>query len=241
MDKDRQLGFYHLGIKGKWPDVKNIQLIWHYLAFDKDLVSARKEETLNNLVKETIDLIDKIESTKDFTAQESTLCQWCEYPDLCPKRKHFYKVESLPVNKYLKEPGVVLVNKWSSLRNKKEQIEKEQIQPIEAEIELVKEAIIKYAKKEEVEAIKGNDYQAKIKFGEKIKFPGKNEPERIELDKLVKDIGKWEEVSQLDTHALADVVENNSWTKDLVKKVMKYGKIEESESVSLSKVKDKEK
>ena len=244
VDKNRQLAFYHLGIKEKWPDAKKIKLIWHYLAFDKDLISIRTEETLNNLVKDTIRLIDKIESDKNYSAQESNLCGWCVYPDLCSKRKHLYKVETLPVNQYLKEPGVVLVNKLVVLRNKRLEIQRganEQIEQIEQEEEKVKEALIKYAKKQRLEVVKGNDYQAKIKFGSKIKFPGKSEAERVELDKLVKDIGKWDEVSQLDTGALGEVVENNLWTKDLIKKVMKYGRIEESESVSLSKFKEKEK
>lgn len=241
VDNDRQLGLYHIGIQKKWPDAKKIELVWHYLAFDKDLVSTRTEEALDNLVNDTVNLIDRIESDRDFPSRESALCEWCEYPDLCPKRKHPYKVEALPVNKYLKEPGVVLVNKLATLRNKKTQIEKEQIQPIEEEIEQVKEAIIKYAKKEGVEVVKGNDYQAKIKFGQKIKFPGKNEPERVELDTLIKESGKWDEVSQLDTNTLVEVIENNSWTKDLIKKVMKFGRIEESQPVLLSKLKDKEK
>lgn len=244
VDNNRQLGFYHLGIQNKWPDTRSIKLVWHYLAFDKDLISTRTKEKLTNLVKETIRLIEKIESDKDFPAQESVLCEWCEYPDLCPKRKHFYKVEVLPVNKYLKEPGVVLVNKLVSLHNQKKKIKEimdEKIQPIEAEEEKIKEALIRYAKKESVEVVKGNDYQAKVKFSKKIKFPGKSEPERVELDNLIKDADKWEEVSQLDTGTLVDVVENQLWSKDLIKKVMKFGRIEESESVSLSKSKEKEK
>lgn len=244
VDNDRQLGFYQLGIQGKWPDAKNIKLIWHYLAFDKDLVSTRKDETLKNLVKDTFNLVEKIESAKDFPAKESNLCEWCEYPDLCPKRKHLYKVAALPANEYLKEPGVVLVNKLVVLRDKRSEIKKatdEKIETIKAEEAKVEEALFKYAKKHSLEAVKGNDYQAKIKFGSKIKFPGKNELERVELNKIIKDADKWKEVSILDTGALEDVVTENLWTKDLIKKVMKFGRIEELESVSLTKLKDKEK
>jgi putative RecB family exonuclease len=244
VDNDRQLGFYHLGIAEKWPDAKNIKLIWHYLAFDKDLVSTRTKEQLNNLAKDTIKLVENIESARDFPANESTLCDWCEYPDLCPKRKHLYKVAALPVNEYLKEPGVVLVNKLVALRDKRWEIKKsadEKIEVIKEEEVKIEEALVKYAKKHSVEAVKGNDYQAKIKFLSKIKFPGKNEPERVELNGIIKNADKWEEVSVIDTGVLEDVVMQNLWTKDLIKKVMKYGRIEESESVSLAKLKEKEK
>ncbi|GAI01466.1 unnamed protein product, partial [marine sediment metagenome] len=53
--------------------------------------------------------------------------------------------------------------------------------------------------------------------------------------------GKWEEVSQLDTASLARIVENSLWSKDLIDEVMKYGRIEETNSISVSKLKDDEK
>lgn len=89
-DHDRQLGMYHLGVKRKWPDIKNIQLIWHYLAFDRELVSVRSDEAIAQLAGDAIKLITEIQSTIDFPPQESNLCRWCQYLDLCPMRKHFY-------------------------------------------------------------------------------------------------------------------------------------------------------
>jgi len=49
------------------------------------------------------------------------------------------------------------------------------------------------------------------------------------------------EVSQLDATSLGRIVENSLWSKDLIDEVMKYGRIEESSSVSLSKLKEGEK
>jgi len=232
-DNDRQLGLYHVGIQKKWPYIKDIRLIWHYLAFDTELVSHRSPEAISNLVEATKSLIDEIESAQDFPPSESPLCEWCEYPDLCPLRKHFFKVEALPVNEYLNEPGVVLVNKYVELKDEGARIK--------AEMEKVKEAILDYAKREDVAAIKGSDYKAKIKFDEKLKFPGKNDAARQELDEVIKQAGKWLDVSQLDTTSLTRLVENNLWSKDLIEQVMKYGRIEETNSVSVSKLKDTEK
>ncbi|HEX75455.1 MAG TPA: PD-(D/E)XK nuclease family protein [Dehalococcoidia bacterium] len=229
-DKDKQLGLYQIGVQKRWPDVKSIKLIWHYLAFDTELVSYRTPEAISSLVQDTKDLIDEIESAQDFPPKESWLCDWCEYPDLCPRRKHFLKVEALPVNEYLNEPGVTLVNKYVTLRNEKTKIE--------GEMEKVREAMFDYARKEEVEVIKGSDCKALVKFGEKLKFPGKNDAERPELDDIVKGAGKWDEVSQLDTTSLVRVVENSLWSKDLIDKVMKYGRIEETDSIHISKLKE---
>jgi len=232
-DNDWQLGLYQVGIQKKWPDIRNIRLIWHYLAFDRELISSRSDEAISKLVIETTRLIDEIDSATDFPAKESGLCDWCEYPDLCPMRKHFYTVEVLPVNEYLSEPGVVLVNRYAELKEKASEIEEE--------LGKVKEAILEYARREQVEMIKGSDRKARVRFDKRLKFPGKNEAGRKGLDNALVRTGKWMEVSQLDTTALTRIVEEGLWDKELIDEVLKYGRIEETSSIYLSKLKDEEK
>ena len=41
-------------------------------------------ELIEKLKKETIDLINKIESEKEFLPKKSYLCNWCEYKSICP-------------------------------------------------------------------------------------------------------------------------------------------------------------
>ena len=232
-DNDRQLGLYHIGVQKKWPDIENIRLIWHYIAFDEELVSYRTPEAISKLIQNTKGLIDEIEAAQDFPPRESALCDWCEYGDLCPMRRHLYAVEALPVNEYLNEPGVALVNKYVAL--------KDEAKKIDEETEKVREAILEYARKEGVEVIKGSDRKVRVKFEDKLRFPGKNEAERQELDNTIIEAGKWAEVSQLDTTKLTDVVESGLWSKGLIAKVMKYGRIETTDSVRISKLSDEEK
>jgi len=231
-DNDRQLGLYHIGVQKKWPNVANIRLIWHYLASDSELVSYRSPEAISNLVQSTKRLIDEMASAREFPPRESALCAWCEYPDLCPHRKHFVKVETLPVNEYLNEPGVALVNKYVDLRNEKAKIEDEMVK--------VREAIIDYAKREDIQVIKGSDCKARVKFDEKLRFPGKNDEGRPELEKIVNRAGKWQEVSQLNMTALTRIVEEGLWDKKLIDQVMKYGRIEETSAIYLSKLREEE-
>lgn len=231
-DSDRQLALYHIGVKKRWPDVQQVRLVWHYLAFDRELVSVRSDDALDELATGARKLIDDIEAAADFPPRESSLCQWCEYPDLCPNRKHLYMVESLPVNQYLKEPGVLLVNRYAELKDKAKEIE--------TETELVREAIVDYAKREYVTAIRGSGRQVRIKFDKKLKFPGKNEEGREHLVNTVIGAGKWMDVSQLDTTALAHAVEDGLWDKKLIAEVMKHGRTEESSTVWLSRPKGEE-
>lgn len=208
----------------------NIRLIWHYLAFDKDLISSRSDEAILRLVSETTRLIDEIESAGDFPPKGSSLCEWCEYPDLCPMRKHFYTVEALAVNEYLNEPGVILVNKYAEL--------KEKASGIEEELGKVREAILDYAKREQVQLIKGSDRKVRVRFDRNLKFPRKSEVERQGLDNSIREAGKWMEVSQLDTTALTRIVEEGLWDKEFIDEVLKYGRIEETSSIYLSRLKN---
>jgi hypothetical protein len=233
MDKDRQLGLYQIGVEKKWPGITNVRLIWHYLAFDTELVSYRTTQALSNLARDTKQLIDEIESAREFPPNESRLCEWCEYPDLCPRRKHIFKVEALPVNEYLNEPGLVLVNEYADLKAKDSEIK--------VEMEKVKEAILDYARRENVEVIKGSDSKARIKFDNKLKFPGKNDEGRQELDNSIIEAGKWMEVSQLDTTLLTRIVEEGLWDREMIEQVMEHGRMEETNSVYLLKLKDGEK
>ncbi|MFC2122369.1 hypothetical protein ACFLRP_01630, partial [Bacteroidota bacterium] len=130
----------------------------------------------------------------------------------------------------LQEPGVVLVNKYAEL--------KEKASEIDGEMDKVKEAIVAYARSEGVTVIRGSDYQTKIRFTEKFKFPGKQDKEHRQLASVIADAGKWMEVSKLDTSSLIRVIEDGLWDKGLIEEIMKYGRIEESDSVYLSKLKD---
>ena len=61
-DNDRQLALYEIGIREKYPDVKEVKLIWHYLVFDTEIASQRTPAQLEDLRKGTIALIDRIEA-----------------------------------------------------------------------------------------------------------------------------------------------------------------------------------
>jgi putative RecB family exonuclease len=231
-DNDRQLAFYQIGVQKRWPHVQEVNLVWHYLAFDCQLVSQRSQEMIAQLVGQTMRLIDEIEATQEFLPKESDHCEWCEYPDLCPTRKHLYTVEALPINEYLSEPGVALVNRYAELKEKAGEIDEE--------TEKVKEALIDYARQQGVTAIRGNRHKVRVKLDEKLKFPRKGEPHRDNLEDTIVRAGKWLEVSHLDTTALTRIVEEGLWDKELIAQVMKYGQIEETSTVRLSKLRDEE-
>ncbi|MDD5191787.1 MAG: PD-(D/E)XK nuclease family protein [Candidatus Nanoarchaeia archaeon] len=84
LDKDKQLALYSIAIRELFENVNDVHLIWHFLAFNEKMVSKRTEDQLEELKKEIMRLIDKIESTKEFNPNPGVLCRWCEFRSYCP-------------------------------------------------------------------------------------------------------------------------------------------------------------
>ena len=82
--KDRQLALYQMAIEKRYPDAREIRLVWHYLVFDQKLASGRSPQEIERHRRQMIGLIDTIEEAKAFPPRESALCRWCEYRDICP-------------------------------------------------------------------------------------------------------------------------------------------------------------
>jgi len=66
----------------KYPQAKNIDLIWHFLAFDREIRIKKKMKMLLQRKKEMMKLINQIESTQEFESTSSILCRWCQYQQL---------------------------------------------------------------------------------------------------------------------------------------------------------------
>lgn len=83
---DRQLALYQIGLQQSYADAESVELVWHYLSFNKTLRVRRTAEDLEQLRAETIGAIDTIESAREFSPAPGPLCRWCDYAELCPAR-----------------------------------------------------------------------------------------------------------------------------------------------------------
>jgi putative RecB family exonuclease len=81
---DTQLALYELALRHRWPEARRISLIWHYLAFDKEIQITKTSQQLETIKQNTLGLIKRIESTTSFPTQVTPLCDWCEYKEICP-------------------------------------------------------------------------------------------------------------------------------------------------------------
>jgi putative RecB family exonuclease len=217
LDQDRQLALYQLGLQNRWKDVKEVELVWHFLVFDKELRSTRSKQQLDQLKAKVIELINEIEKAKkedDFSPKESVLCDWCEFGELCPNFKHQREVEDLPKEEFLVEDGVQLANKYIELLEGKREAE--------ANLDKMKEVIFSYALKENLRVIRGSDHKLRIKIEQKEDIPNKDREERARLEELIRKIGRWNEVSELDRYELLRKLESKDWDQKTIEEIKKY-------------------
>lgn len=232
IESDRQLALYMIGVKNNYPDVKDVRLIWHFLAFDKEIDSTRSDEELESLKKDTIALIDRIESEERFETNPSFLCDWCEYKPVCKQWMHLYKIREKPESKYLSDSGVVLVNRYAELKDEKKKF----VDEVDTELKKVEEALYVFAEKEGVDVVFGSENKIRVKETETLKFPSKSSKERIKLERLLKENGIWQDVDQLDTAALNKILTEKKIDEKLVDEIKKFIKLEKSKRLYISKI-----
>jgi len=238
LDKDRQLAMYSQWVRQNFKDFKKARLVWHFLAFDKEMDSFRTEEQLEKLRQEILTRIAEIESTEDFPASVSGLCAWCLFKPICPMWKHPVELEGKPENEYLTDPGRRLVDAYVEQKDKIDARRKEteeELDRIRKELEKIKEALIAFCEREEVNVVAGSESKITIKPYNAIRLPGKNTKERAELIETLKKLGRLKEVSGLDTHALSKILEKKEWNRDDLDQLARYWTAEKNYRLTIRK------
>ena len=233
LHSDRQLALYMIGVKSQYPDVRHITLIWHFLAFDKEMDSTRTDVELQALREQTMALIDRIEAEERYVAQPGALCDWCEFKPLCRQWSHLYKVNESPAA-YKADSGVQLVNKYAEVRAKQKEADAE----FDNEVVRLEEAILAYAAKENIDVVFGSANKVRVTATDRFVFPAKRTKERAALEKLLQQYGKLAEVAQLDTSAVGKCLSEKRWDPDVCEALRRYVTVEQSKRLHLSKIKE---
>jgi len=231
VNRDDQLALYHLALTTMWDDVSDVDLVWHYLQFDKELRSRRDAQALSDLENAYISKIEKIECSTDFEPKESALCNWCEYQSLCPVKKHVCEVDPLSPSEFCENDGVKFVNRYVELSARLNELKEEQNR--------LREDIIAYSRQNRVETIIGSGSKIRVKTTQKNKYPSKSSDEGKynNLVNLVKGAGRWEEVSKLDSYTLARILDKGEWDEELVEKIrVEFQETVEASRISISKI-----
>jgi len=229
-DDDRQLAMYSLWVKDKFKDCKSVKLVWHMLAFNKEVVSERTPKQLEKLQDEIIETIKKIESAKDFPTNVTPLCDYCGFKNICPSFKHQVELEikeKESKKKFKDDDGLKLVDGFAELKGKLTELEKLQ--------DTLREDLIEFAKQKGVNVIYGSNMKAGVKEYERFSLP-EDEKAREKFIELVKKKGLWEDLATINAMRLSSLAAKDQLDKELKKKLIE----EEAYRISLSKRKDVE-
>lgn len=148
-DADQQLAMYAVWVRQRFPNAKDVKLVWHMLRFDGEqatVTSSRTPEQLKGLVDEIVALIKEIESATVFPIGENPHCKYCTYQSMCPK---FVPPKALTI-----EDGVKPVDELAQKQADKRRLEHE-IKDIQAEL-------VKIAEPGQYDVISGTAYEAPI-------------------------------------------------------------------------------
>jgi len=220
-DADEQLGLYHLAVRQEWPDAERVRLVWHYLVFNREIVSKRTPEDLKSLEAELVRRVRGIEACSDFPPTPSALCDWCGYQDICPEWKHPLAMSRLPENEYLNDEGVVLVAKYAEMEERRKALEGA-LADLEIEKDRIEEAAEAFAEREGIHVIDGPDRQLVVSRREEVCAPLKKEDEAKwrGLRQLLIDAKKYEDVSTINSYML--VSRMRAWPAELLDRVRSF-------------------
>ncbi|HUY12621.1 MAG TPA: PD-(D/E)XK nuclease family protein [Terriglobia bacterium] len=214
IDSNRQLALYQIGLRAQWPDVQEVELIWHFVSSKTSLHSHRTPEELEELAQRTTGLIEEIESQTEFKPIKSRLCDWCEYQPDCPIWKHVLAVEKLAPEQFSGDHGVVLANEYASVKSQMDGLDL-RLQELRADLE-------SFAEQENVQIIKGNGVQVSVSHTHQLALPAREDPEWTMLQNIIRNNGKWDEVSEVSAPKLREILRSKAWPQPLAAKIQRY-------------------
>lgn len=218
IENDCQLQLYALALNYLY-GAEEVELVWHFLAFNKEM--RIKKESYEEAKNEVIKKIEKIEEAckiNEFPATESNICPYCEYQQICPLFRHHYKIEELEAEEAKEEEGFSLVNKYWEISRK--------ITELKALQEEIREKIIEYAKKNEMQYVYGSEKIANVKIYRNVYF---KEMEKVE--EILREEGLYEKYSKVDAISLSKALLNDEMPTHIKNKLQELA--EEREVIKI--------
>jgi putative RecB family exonuclease len=214
LDDDLQLALYELAVRRSYPDVREVSLVWHYLALDAELRSVRTPARLECMRADVITRLTRVESATEFPTRTSELCGWCEYRELCPAWAHERALERTDVSLETLD-GSALVDRLV-------QVEAETAR-LEAERDALREELISWAAAHDYDRVVGTEYTAKIwRTESSCSLPGWDDPRRSAMEEILREAGLWDEYSSVATFRLARAVEAGALPEEVRERIMQY-------------------
>lgn len=205
LDNDRQLALYQVGVQVRYPDARKVHLVWHYVRQDREIRSYRTPEQLEELKAATVALIDEITETTrryDFPPRESMLCDWCEYYDICPAKRHLVITQGLSAEEFAADQGVGLADEFIKAKTR--------LDAAKAHLEQTRQLVLEFATQQNITTLRGRDRKIKITTSLRERLPSQRQPDALaQLESAVRASGKWDSVTKLADKKLRDALQTD--------------------------------
>jgi len=181
IENNYQLALYAIALKDKYPDAKDFELVWHYLAFDTEIRIRKKPEDYERIkvyIRNKIDFIEAMNES-DFTPKESALCGWCQFASKCPVKKHVLATKQLSLEAFSKDYGANAAKEYLGLMDRRTELNNK--------ISDVEERIFEYAKKNNLQQLYSGDGILRLFMKNSFKLPTKGTPKFQEIKRILKD------------------------------------------------------
>ena len=238
-DQDRQLGLYALAVHQKYPEIKKIDLVWHYVRFDEEVRSSRTEQQLDIMVENTVNLIKDVETAtdlKNFPTKTSILCNWCEFKAQCPEYSHQYasqtEVPKLDTTTMTAAQAAETVDKLVELREKKKILSED----MDAMVATLESKLMTYSKESGHNSVFGKDYKASFNSYESFRMPGKKDLRRYELESKLKDMDLWSNLQEMSPYKLKSMLKSDEITPEQKKQLSECMDNDNNTRLSLKKL-----
>ncbi len=207
VEGDRQLSLYQLAVEEAFPDAREVELVWHYLVFNRELRLRRERSDLESIVAAAAETVREIEEAEDFPARESMLCAWCEYQEYCPKRKHLYMVAEMPERELGTDRGIQLVDQFAHWHARKCEAE--------AHMDELRAEILDFSRFHDVDNLQGSAHVLKIYRSRMPTLPSRESDERMELERALRDADALDEVSAINVQKLGSLLKRDDLAEEL--------------------------
>ncbi len=209
LDEDRQLAMYSLWVKERFRDAKKVKLVWHFLSFNKVMVSERSDEQLELLKNNVAQLIHEIEETKEFVPKVSPLCSWCVFQSICPSFKHQFSLRSKKAEELKLDDGIRLADAYAQLSIAKKNIEDDLVR--------IREKLIEFAEQFNVDYVYGSNRKISVK-----QFDAVHIPEEMEVQRLLESFGLLDVFSMVDRQLLVKALREKKLPEGLARELERF-------------------
>ena len=164
-----QMGLYQLAVQANFPQWDKIELAQYFLKMDEVVADRLTPERVDQLVEDLrLAVIGTIEAERrdDFPTNESPLCNYCDYIELCPAKRHRLMLEDEEKQENASgTPEQQAFDKATELLDKNDQLKQ-----LKAETDALKSDLVRLSAELGVNRVEGQGGYVTIKSSREEKF-----------------------------------------------------------------------